>query len=261
MAATLSPSLLSLSLSLVWSHRWRTSLRRCRLLSTQFSHGRRTERRERGEENNFDQIVHHYHHCHSPDRSSGTPMPNLCLVLRGILRFLTLGTISKYISPTIVDFNICLETLHGETVESRVDVDCGWLWEFGCALSERKTTDGWKEGWKEGWKQTIRAKKWRLDREEREEIPDQSMTSVTKKRKRHQTLQELIALKQILSDCHYSTVYYSLKSTMLLIFPLLYSRCCSLRSPPSATERHFRCSPPAGGSPLENWKYPCGLFE
>ena len=40
------------------------------------------------------------------------------------------------------------------------------------------------------WKQTIRAKKWRL---EREEIPDQSMTSVTKRR--HQTLQELIALK------------------------------------------------------------------
>ena len=49
-----------------------------------------------------------------------------------------------------------------------------------------------------GRTQTIRAKKWRLERErEGEEIPDQSMTSVTKKKKKHQTSHELIALKQI----------------------------------------------------------------
>ena len=47
-------------------------------------------------------------------------------------------------------------------------------------MSERTTPDGRTDG----WRQTIRAKKWRL--EDGEEIPDQSMTSVAKEKKKEE---------------------------------------------------------------------------
>ena len=74
--------------------------------------------------------------------------------------------------------------------------------KFGCALSERITPAAAGAGRrtrtrtderKDGLEADNQSKEVEIGEREREEIPDQSMTSVTKRR--HQTLQELIALK------------------------------------------------------------------
>ena len=103
--------------------------------------------REKREErkNNFDQIVHHYHHCTA--RVQTDPQVLMRKTCSVAVSHICCSIKIECTSASTLDFYNRFGHFGGRLESSEwMWIACGWLWEFGCALSGKQRMGGRMDG-------------------------------------------------------------------------------------------------------------------